>query len=160
MDNDITADSPSPAEARRALSDLELDGVRLAERVVTPWWYYPTVGALVVLIVVTQALPSPASVVTLPVALFALPALVLVYRRRYGLWISQPAGPRSRLISQLVLVVFALTFAAMLVIKLTGIEYRWVLVPATVGFVAAVVLGPWYDDALRRELGGTKRADA
>lgn len=156
MENDFEAADraprPTPAEARTALADLATDRATLAARVVTPWWYHPTLGAVVALIVCSQALPSPASLVLLPVALLGLPALVVLYRRRYGVWVSEPAGPLSRRIYRALIVVLVLVFGAMLVVKLTAVEYRWVLLPAAVGFVAAVVLGPWYDDAQRRAL--------
>ncbi|WP_273652133.1 hypothetical protein [Cellulomonas fimi] len=156
MENDFEATDraprPTPAEARDALAGLATDRATLAARVVTPWWYHPTLGAVVALIVCTQALPSPASLVLLPVALLGLPALVVLYRRRYGVWVSEPAGPLSRRIYRALIVVLVLVFGALLVVKLTAVEYRWVLLPAVVGFVAAVVLGPWYDDAQRREL--------
>jgi uncharacterized membrane protein len=167
MENDMRGDDsssiapkPSSAEARDALSSLGVDGARLAERVVTPWWYHPTLGALVAVIISTQALSFPGSLIALPLALFALPALVVVYRRRYGLWIARSVGPRSRRIFRALMVSFLLAFATALVIKYTAIEYGWVLLPAAVGFVASVVLGPWYDDARRRELRETGRENA
>lgn len=156
MENDLDGRTPSPrptpAEARRALADLAADRAALAARVVTPWWYHPTLGGVVALIACTQALPSPASLVLLPVALFGLPALVVLYRRRYGVWVSEPAGPRSRNIYRALVVVLVLVLAAVLVVRFTDVAYGWALLPAAVGFVAAVVLGPWYDDAQRREL--------
>lgn len=144
--------APTAAEARAALAGLGADDARLAERLVTPGWYHPVLGAIVAVIVCTQALPSPASVAFVPVGIFALPALVLVYRRRYGLWIGQPAGPRSKRLLGTMVVLFLLCLGAALVVKFTAVGYWWVLLPATVGFVASVVLGRRYDDALRREL--------
>ena len=158
MANDFEDDSrlatprPTPAEARAALSGLGADGARLAERVVTPGWYHPTLGAIVALICCTQALPFPASAAFLPVALFALPALVLVYRRRYGIWIAGPAGPRSRRLQRTMGLLVVLSFGAALVVKYSALDYAWVVLPAAVSFVAAVSLGRRYDDALRDEL--------
>ena len=76
----------------------------------------------------------------------------MLYRRRYGVWVAEPAGPRSRAVYRALIVVLVLVLAATLVVRLTDVAYVWALVPAAVGFVAAVVLGPWYDDAQRREL--------
>ncbi len=121
---------------------------------VTPAWYHPTLGAIVALICCTQALPSPASLAFLPVALFALPALVLVYRRRYGVWIADPAGPRSRRLLSAFVVLVVLSFGAALAVKHTPVGYGWVLVPAAVGLAASVLLGRRYDDAVRHELAG------
>ncbi|WP_454042708.1 hypothetical protein [Cellulosimicrobium sp. Marseille-Q8652] len=156
MENDHggAAPRPTPAEARDALADLGADDARLADRLVTPRWYHPLLGAIVALIVCTQALPSPASVAFVPVGIFALPALVLVYRRRYGLWIGQPAGPRSKRILGTMAVLCLLCFGAAMVVKFTPVGYAWVLLPAAIGFAACVALGRRYDDAVRAELRG------
>ncbi|MHA7135424.1 hypothetical protein [Oerskovia turbata] len=153
-DTQSTARRPSAAEAREALAGLHADDASLAQQLVTPRWYHPLLGVIVALIITSQALPSPASLALLPVALFALPALVLVYRRRYGLWFSLPAGPRSKRVYRVMLVIMLLCFGAMVVIKVTPVAYGWVLVPAAVGLVTPMVLGPRYDDLFRRELAG------
>jgi hypothetical protein len=149
-----TTPRPSPAEAREALAGLHADDASLAQRLITPRWYHPLLGLIVALIITSQALPSPASLILLPVALFALPALVLFHRRRHGLWFSQPAGPRSRRVYRVMLVIVLLCFGAMLVVKLTPVAYEWVAIPAAVGLVTPMVLGPRYDDLFRRELAG------
>lgn len=166
MENDFSDEnspvgpSPtSPAQAREALSSLGVDRVKLAEQFVTPRWYHPALGLIVALIICTQALPSPASVITLPFALFALPVLVAVYRRRYGLWFNESAGPRSQRILRNLMVIVALAFLAVLPIKFTDIGYWWVLLPATVALVASVVLGRRYDEVFRHELAGAGRHD-
>ena len=148
---------PTPTEAREALSGLGADDARLAAQAVTPWWYHVALGAIVALIVCTQAAPFPAPLIALPVAIFALPALVLVYRRRYGLWFSRPAGRRSRRIYRVMVSTIVVAFAAALVVRFTDVEYGWVLVPAVLGFVACVVLGRRYDAAFRSDLAGHGR---
>jgi len=153
------APQPSAEQARAALSSLGTDRAKLAQQVVTPRWYHPVLGAIVALIICTQALPAPASVVLLPFALFALPVLVAVYRRRYGLWFNEPAGPRSKRIMGALLVVLVLCFLTILPVKFTDVGYWWVLLPATIGFVASVVLGRRYDDVFRDELSGTGHQD-
>jgi hypothetical protein len=149
---DAAATPPSPAEARAALADLRAVDAGLAERVVTPAWYHPTLGAIVAAIVCTQAIGSPVRLVFLPMALFALPLLVVVYRRRYGVWVSGPAGPQSRRLQQVLLAVLLVVFGCALLIGLTPVDYSWVLLPAVIAFVAPIVLGRRYDDAMRREL--------
>ena len=166
MANDLPDDGtpaplrPSPAEARAALSGLGEDDARLAERAVMPRWYHLTLGTIVALIVVTQALPFPGSLVTLPLAIFALPALVVTYRRRYGVWFGEPAGPRSRRLFRVMVWAAVLAFAGALVVRFTEVPYAWALLPAVLGVAAAVVLGPRYDDAFREELAGRGRGDA
>lgn len=159
MENDSAPQGPtsrpSVAEARDALSGLRADDANLAQRLVTPRWYHPLLGVIVALIISSQALPSPASLILLPVALFALPALVLVYRRRYGLWFSLPAGPRSRRVYRVMMMIIVPCFAAMVVVKVAPVAYGWVLLPAAVGLVTPMVLGPRYDELFRQELAGT-----
>lgn len=147
---------PSPAEARAALADLRADDAALAERVVTPAWYHPVLGAIVAAITCTQAIGSHARLIFLPIALFALPLLVVVYRRRYGVWLSGPTGPRSQRIQRALMVVLLLVFGGAVLIGLTPIPYPWVLPLAAVGLVVPIALGRRYDDALRRELASLR----
>ncbi|WP_336706671.1 hypothetical protein [Oerskovia sp. USHLN155] len=160
MENDMSVGDPatqrpSAAQAREALASLRADDATLAERLVTPRWYYPLLGAIVAVIIVSQALPSPASLILLPVAILALPALVVVHRRRHGLWFSLPAGPRSRRVYRIMMMILVPCFVAMVVVKVTPVPYGWVLLPAAVGLVTPLVLGPRYDELFRQELAGT-----
>lgn len=143
---------PTPADARAALSTLDADGERLAGRVVTPWWYHVSLGAIVAAFVASQALPAGASAALLALGILALPLLTTIYSRRYGLTITQPAGRRSRRLLLSTLAILISAMACGVVIKLTGAEPWWVLAPAAVAFAATVVLGRRYDDALRGEL--------
>lgn len=144
--------SPSTVEARAALADLDADGARLADRVVTPWWYHPILALIVAVIVSSQALSGPGTVMILPLAIIALPILVIAYSRHSGVTVTQPAGPRSK---RLLIVLVSLMIAAMasgVVLKLTGLSPGWVLIPAVLAAVATLVLGRRYDAALRAEL--------
>ncbi|WP_162924936.1 hypothetical protein [Mycetocola zhujimingii] len=149
---------PTSAEARDVLSLLDVDGSRLAERVVTPWWYHVALGAIVALFVASQAMPTAAMSVAIVLGIVALPVLTTVYSRRYGVSVSQPAGPRGR---RLLLMTLGVLVAAMLsgvALKLAGIALSWVMVPAVLAFIVTVVLGRRYDDALRREIAARTHA--
>lgn len=143
---------PTSAEARDVLSLLDVDGTRLAERVVTPWWYHVALGAIVALFVTSQALPTAAMSVPIVLGIVALPVLTTVYSRRYGVSVSQPAGPRGRRLLLMTLGVLVVAMLSGVALKFAGIAPWWVVVPAALAFIVTVILGRRYDDALRSEI--------
>ncbi|WP_193103717.1 hypothetical protein [Brachybacterium sp. FME24] len=144
--------SPTTAEARVALADLDADGARLADRVVTPWWYHPILALIVAVIVGSQALSGPGTVMILPLAIIALPFLVIAYSRHSGVTVTHPAGPRSKRLLIILVVLMIMAMASGLVVKLTGLSPGWVLIPAALAATATLVLGRRYDAVLRAEL--------
>lgn len=144
--------SISPEEARSALGAVAQDSARLADQIVTPWWYHPVLGVIVGVFVGAQALPGAWSVIMIALGIIAIPVLTVTYSRRYGVAISKPAGPRSRRLLLLALAVLLISMASSLAFKLVGLEQWWALVPATIACVATIILGRCYDDALRHEL--------
>ncbi|WP_127782428.1 hypothetical protein [Rhodococcus sp. X156] len=156
MENDFApAGALTPAQARQALDGLDVDGARLAEQMVTPWWYHPSLGLVVALIVGAQALPGSAAVVLVALGVIAIPVLTTTYRRRYGISTTQPAGPRSRRLLFLTAGIFLLAMVASTFGKLAGLASGWALLPAVLALVTTVVLGRRYDDVLRSELART-----
>lgn len=152
--------APTPAEAREALSRLQSDDRKLAERLVTPRWYHPALGLIVAVITVSQALPSPASTAVLAVSIVAILVLIITYTRLYGVWADRPTGPQSkRLLFTMVLIVI-LALVSNVVVKLADLAPLWALLPAAVAFGATVVIGPRYDAALRSELTAASRSKA
>ena len=140
------------AEARASLESLATDDAALASRVVTPWWYHVTLGAIAAVFTGSQALPGAMSIVGYAVGIVAIPVLVAVYRRRYGLWFSEPVGPRSRRALLLAVAALVVPMLASLVLRLTGTPVVWILVPAAIAFVATIVLGRRFDVVTRDEL--------
>lgn len=151
---DSSATPPTAAQARDALTSLDDDGAILSKRVATPWWYHSTLGFIVAMFVTSQALPGGMAITLVALGVIALPLLTTKYSRRYGVTITQPAGPRSRRILLTTLGVALAAFLAALAIKLTGVDPWWVAFPAATAFAATVILGRQYDDALRREIAG------
>lgn len=147
MENEIGSD-----EARAALSFLDEDGARLAERVVTPWWYHPILAAIVAAIVITQTLPGSLGMALLPFPIIAIPFLMLAYKKHSGVAITQPAGPRSRRLLLVLVGVMILAMLCSLVITLTDSSPWWALIPAASAGLATLVLGRRYDAVLRQEL--------
>lgn len=146
------APRPSSAQARDVLSSLDADGTRLAARVVTPWWYHLTLGVIVAVFVGSQALPGSASIGLVALGIIALPILVTVYNRRYGVSISQPTGPRSRRLLFTTVAVLVVAMLSSLVFKMIGFDPWWALIPAVLAAAATTLLGRRYDNALRSEL--------
>ncbi|MFI6506987.1 hypothetical protein ACIBCT_05225 [Streptosporangium sp. NPDC050855] len=156
MENDFRPDGGegplTSSQARDTLDRLGLDGARLAERVVTPWWYHPVLGLIVGVLTGAQALPGVASFIVMALGIVAIPLLITTYNRRYGISITQPAGPRGRRLSHTMLGVLVLAMLAALVVKFTGTAPWWGLLPAAFAFGVIVVFGRRYDDVLRDEL--------
>jgi len=152
MENDSASDRPSADDARAALDGLSADGARLAERIVTPWWYHAALGLIVAVFGFSQALPGPEATVLVALAIVAIPALVLTYRQVYGVTLVEPAGPRSRRVLIVSIGIMVLVFAAGLGIRLAALAPAWGLIPAVTGFLMTVVVGRHYDDVLRDEI--------
>ncbi len=149
----LTAD-----EARAALRGLDADGARLAQHMVTPWWYHPALGVIVAVVVAAQALPGSASTIAVALAVIAIPVLLLAHTRRYGISTTNPVGPRSRRLLLAMLGILLLAMVAGVVVTLSDSPSWWVLVPAALAGVAMIVLGRRYDDALRDEVARTASA--
>ncbi|WP_166997744.1 hypothetical protein [Paramicrobacterium fandaimingii] len=160
MESDSRGSAPTPAEAREALSRLHSDDKKLAERLVTPWWYHPALGLIVALIAGSQALPSPASTAVLAVSIVAILVLIITYTRLYGVWTNRPMGPQSRRLLITMVLIVILAMVSNLVVKLADLTPLWVLLPAAVAFGTTVVIGPRYDAALRSELAAAPSAKA
>jgi len=145
----------APEAARAALSGLDDDNARLAERVVTPWWYHPVLGVVVAAVALSSSLPPSAMSSVIAAAVVVLVLLPAAYRRRYGVWVSEPAGPRSRRLFRHVMVAIVLGIAGGALLGLLGLV--WALAPAVLVLVAVVVLGRRYDAALRQDLAAGGR---
>lgn len=141
-----------PHEARETLASLDDDGARLAERVVTPWWYHPILAAIVAATVISQALPGTWGVTLLPLAIIAIPLLMLAYTKHSGVATTQPAGPRSKRLLLVLVSIMILAMASTIAFKVTDSSPWWALVPAAIAAGATVVLGRRYDAVLRQEL--------
>lgn len=153
-------DAPSAAEARAALAAMDTDANQLAARLVTPWWYHLVLGVIVAAAIGAQALPRVSSMVVIVLIIVWIPFLLKAYTSRYGLSMTQPAGPRGRRILLLILAVLALLMGSGVLLKLNSISPVWVLVPAVLGFFATVWLGRRYDAVLRSEISAPSRSSA
>lgn len=154
------AGPPSGTEARAALDALDSDASQLAARLVTPWWYHPILGVMVAGAIGAQALPRVSSMTAIVLIIVWIPFLVRAYTSRYKVWMSGPAGPRSRRMMVLLVVTLIVLMASGALMKIGGLSPWWVLVPAVLGFLATVGLGRRYDAALRSDLSSPSPASS
>src|SRR5665648_1086034 len=96
---------PSPEEARTSLEDVRRMEADLADRLVTPWWYYPGMGLVEALIVSSLAFPASLSAPALVAGVAGLGLLVSAYRRLTGLGVSSQYFALARAWSIALLVV-------------------------------------------------------
>ena len=142
-------ESNSQSDVRASLDSVAVARTAAADRLITPWWYYPVLGLLVAQHAFVQGLDDQNW--TLPSAVLLLGgayALVIAYRRLTGLSVAGPQGARSRALFVLMSLV-----AAGCILASAVAEREWVaLLAAAVVFVATSVLGHSYDDSRRHEL--------
>ncbi len=152
--SDMETNPSAEYSAHAALQDAADARERSAARTVTPWWYHPTIGLALVLIVVGVAVAPEAQIVFWALASIALSlAASFAYRRLTGIWVG-PAqtGPRSRP----VWIAFAATLLAALgaagAIRVTEGPPWLTALLAVVVFLATVILGRRTDAALRADI--------
>ena len=134
-------------EARAALSAIEAGRTAAAERLVSPLWYHPILGILVAGFL--AAVTSRSIIVTLiafPIFFAGAFALVSVYKRITGLWISGFNAGRASwwavAMSVSLIVLFSLAYAQI-----------WsVLAAAITAFITVNVFGLLFDRTLRASL--------
>jgi hypothetical protein len=148
MENDEDLD-----RARAALAAVEATRASVADRLVTPWWYHPTLGLLASAYLVGYTLGDTVVRMSVLIAFFiGLGALVSVYRRRTGVWVSgHRAGAATRWAVAMGVSAVVVVVTAMVVHAATGLLWP-VWVCAAVLFVVIVALGRRFDARLRSEL--------
>lgn len=142
---------------RDALADVAASRAFVADRLITPWWYHPALGAILAAIVLVAALDLN-TIVRLVVSLacaVGIGLLVAAYQRATGLWVDiRNLGPVSVRWWLAYVVLVAVVVGTALVPSFTGIILpAWVAVLLTVVvFLGTVVLGRKMDVALRAEI--------
>jgi len=149
MENNGESTLPlSSEEVRASLEDVHRMEVDLADRLVTPWWYYTGLGLVEALIVSSLAFPDALRAPALVIGLAGLGLLVRSYQRLTGLGMSNQYFALARGWSVALVVVI---LVAILVVLLVD-QPLVIAATAVVVFVATVVLGRRADSAMRNRL--------
>lgn len=140
-------------EAKAALDAIGEARSDLADRLVTPWFYYPTLAVLMTGMVLVYGLDpfrdSPLRILFAFVVILASLALVRVYARTAGVQVGRPAGPRSRVM----LAILSVGLVAPLLWLIIDEPAQGVVIGLAVAvFVFTLVAGQAYDAALRADL--------
>ena len=152
-----TSHGPAPYDPTAALADVDSARRAVADRLITPWWYHPTLGAILAAIMLTAAL-NLSNIVRLPVALIGAAGIGLLiagYQRTTGLWVDlRNLGPISRrwwlAYAAVVLVVLVISFWPTATDQALPL---WLAIAlAAVAVIAQIVLGRRIDDAMRAEI--------
>lgn len=147
LDDGGDASLKAVADARRAAAD----------RLVTPWWYHPILGALFAGYAVTIALGNAWVLLAGLVVFFAgLALLVGAYRRRTGIWLSGFEAGGATKWAYLMGVVGGLGIVAAVLLSYTDMSDAWVWAVAVVMGAAIIPIGRTYDRELRADLRGEK----
>jgi hypothetical protein len=144
-----------PDEAATALAAIGESRAELADRLVTPAWYHPTLGLL------AGGLLACAEfhrwwVFLSATLLYAVGCGVLVssYRKLTGIWVSGlRKGPAGQVSIRLMVALYAVAGIAAVLDLGLGLRGAFVAGGA-VAFGLVVVLGRRFDQALRAELRG------
>jgi hypothetical protein len=139
---------PSPDEARASLDEVRRIEIDLADRMVTPGWYYPGLGLVEALMVSSIALPTSLSAPALVLGLAGLGILVRKYQSLTGLGMSTQYFALARGWAIALLVVIVAAIVLMLLVDQPVV----IAATALAVFVATVVLGQRADTAMRYRL--------
>jgi hypothetical protein len=153
---------PEPArdigqdEAARALATVETSRAQMADRLVTPVWYHPTLGLLAGGLIASGELHNLALfLAALLVYGVGCGVLVTSYRRLTGVWVSGlRRGPAGRVSLLLVGFLYIIAGVSALLGLALGVPGAFVA-GGVVAAVVVVVLGRRFDEALRGELRAT-----
>ena len=145
---------PSSEEARASLEDVRRMEADLADRLVTPWWYYPGMGLVEALIVSSLAFPDSLRTPALVIGVAGFVLLIRNYQRLTGLGMSNQYFALARGWSVALLVVVTVAIVVGLLVDQPVVTAA----TAVVVFVATVVLGPRADTAIRKRLRDGTRA--
>jgi len=142
---------PDPSSARDALDSITATRTRIADRLVTPWWYHPILGAILGALVISPSIARPWNTVVVGLAAAGVGVLVQSYRRRTGVWVGGFSLPGTRRWAWLLVAVALCCF--MVGLAAADAHNRLAaMIAAAVAAAAVVLIGPRFDAAARAEL--------
>ncbi|MDQ0093552.1 hypothetical protein [Paeniglutamicibacter psychrophenolicus] len=145
-------DQQDPAFARDALEMINADRGQIGERITAEtWWGAPAQGLAAALIIVVPAAGLVWAWVPSVLGMGIFVGVEMLFRKRSGLGITRPAGPRGLwlLIAFFLIVFFSFAISMLLVVfGLTG----WVVAVAVAAGVATALIVVAYDRAYAAEV--------
>lgn len=150
-------DSPTPAEAREALSSIEESKSHLADHVKSPWWLYPVQGIGVAAFIVGIAFSKHdialgTTALVIAIMLFCILPLLQQTPKRVIFDVYTHRSTRG-LAMIYVLLLLALAVAAVWVFSAAGPVFAWtVYLAAGAGLLLTVIIGPIMDTRLERAI--------
>ena len=146
----MASDSASTSTPQQLLALEASARASLADRLVTPWWYYPALGLLFGCLTASIAIESPYTL-GVSFALFVVGLSVLASQYRSETGIGRIENPRGRPLliglTGMLLCVGVVVGTAATVGGATG-----TIVAAVVAFLLVVGLGPRFDAVVRNDL--------
>ena len=139
---------PSPEEARASLENVRRMEADLADRLVTPWWYYPGLGLVEALFITSMTFPAWLGLPAVALGLAGLGLLVRTWQRLTGLGLSLQY---SALAPGWIIALVG-TYLSAIVVVLLADQAVVTAVVAIVVFAATVPLGRGADNAMRYRL--------
>ena len=141
-------------EARAALSAIDAGRSAAAARLVSPLWYHPILGILVAGYLAAAASHSIiVTLVALPIFLAGVFALIALYKKITGLWISGFKAGRASWWAA------AMTVSLVVLFVLAYAQIWNVWTAAATAFIAVNVFGLLFDRTLRSSLRAGTVAD-
>lgn len=142
--------------AADALAAADESRTKMAERLYTPVWYHPLVGAAMSMFGLAAGLAAARrgwSDVLVMGGLFICVGIVLAYRRITGVALTGPIGPRSqRMLIVVGVVGILLMLAGLGLFSQVAVNWPWIVAYSLVVIVLITILGRRYDDILRDEI--------
>jgi hypothetical protein len=151
MENHLE-DRRDPASVREALESISTDRGRIGERITAEtWWGAPAQGLGAALIIVAPAAGLVWAWLPFVLSVGIFVSVEVLFRKRSGLGIARPAGPRGLwLLVALFLIIF-FSFVISLMLALFGLT-GWVFAIAVAAGIGTALIVVAYDRAYAVEV--------
>lgn len=139
---------PNPQEA---LASIQAARRSVAPDTAYPLWYDAVYGGACGLLVASQGMPTPWSMVALALACSGLALMMTAWRKRFGWWVSGYSPRRARWVAFALLAVFLGLLGLSLYGRFVGPWWLFI-VSGVIGFVVAIAASRLWMRVWRKEL--------
>lgn len=137
---------------RQSLQAISADRARIGEKVTAEtWWGAPAQGLGGALVIMVPALGLEWAWLPLVLSIGIFVGVEVLFRKRSGLGITRPAGPRGLWILIALMLIFSFALMISLVLSLLG-QIGWVLALAVTTGAATAFIVAQYDRAYTAEV--------